>query len=71
MEASRFATRTEKRMNREAKETLEHAEYLAKVYSNLDAKSYLKGAADTLFRLNYLTPIEYVMYTDAVNRSNY
>jgi len=58
-------------MNREAKKALGRAESIVKIFDMCSGKDYLRGVADTLLVLDYLTPEEYVNYTCAVNKSNY
>lgn len=73
MEASKFAARTEKeKMNRKAKEVLDHAEMVVRNYGDVvDGKTYLRATVDTLLKLDYLSGKEYIAYYDAIGKSNY
>ena len=59
-------------MNRQALLLLKREEEVARAFDLfVDVKSYLLGVAVTLFKLNFLTAKEYVIYCEAVKRSNY
>lgn len=57
-------------MKRETLHILQQQERSAIRCINIHTKSYLLGVAATLFKLNMMLPSEYVLYCEAVNRSN-